>query len=212
MRRGRWSPNGVRRTAGFVAGVTGRYQALGRAAPRLGMPLATLAARLERSGDPASSATHVVYRPRLQVGITVLVPRVSTTSQLPLAASPLRLAAAAGLERRGHAAADAIAERLRLRETRIETTPQVTITGTAPAPGAVSPPPLPSFPLVSRRAPEAAAAVRTERDRTPPRAPESSATDPARPLLPAEVARLTDEVLQTLDRRIVAQRERIGRR
>jgi hypothetical protein len=174
------------------------------------MPLASLAfvARREPAGAPLR--TSVVLQPRLTVAVSshLTYPGTPTVSY-PVAAARIALAGARILERPAARSAALVVSRLRTREVRVEAMPAPahTIIATRTSGG------VPRLPLVARPAGELSGRSPPDAAHSPtdPR-PAAAGPTPPRPIAPAELAMITDTVLRSLDHRIAAQRERLGRR
>lgn len=155
--------------------------------------------------------TTFVFRPTLAVSVTNLEARLTQGSYpmalAPAPADPLQLAARVDHVHTTRQSAELLVQRLRTRETRVESTPNA-LAAVVRVHHRV-PPPIPEMMLATRRSPAALPTVAVE-DSRPRLAPPVDPRAPVQP--PLDLGRITDHVMQTLDRRIAAQRERAGRR
>jgi hypothetical protein len=193
----------------FAAGIAARHRVRPFAMSarrlvfaRLRLPVATRRPRPAPPAVPRAAQLRLVLAPRVEVSVTN---QAAAAPALQLASTPLRLVDSRIATRQ----IERLVDRAHTLQVRRETVPAPATAAFGHRPGAsvTGPRPMAPAPLTLARPPVPAPPVPAE-----PAAPSLAPVAPAPVAMPApfEIERLTDRVLATMDRRILAARERRG--
>jgi hypothetical protein len=191
----------------FAAGIAARHRVRRIGMPgsrvvfaRLRLPAATRRQRPAPPAVPRATQLRLVLAPRVEVSVTN---EAAAAPALRLAPAPPRLIDSRIATRQ----IERLVERAHTLQVRRETVPAPATAAFGHRPAAPAAKPLTRPPLVLARPPAPAATVPAA-----PAAPTLAPVAPAPLATPApfEIERLTDRVLATMDRRILAARERRG--